>query len=179
MIARFLNWGMLIGHGVFALAIYPSLPAQIPGGLTASGAPRGMQPTSLVSWLLLWGIAAGVFAMMQVISSRLGEQPELFNFSEKQRLLALPKPFQASVVAAMRQFMHTVGALTGSLLFVVQVALWRSALGEKPTTLLSVVLVLAVMTTPLIFLLIGRVSAAVEVAETEFRRSAASPAERV
>lgn len=171
MIAKVLNWGVLIAHGLFAVAVYPSLPDSVPTGLNAAGAARGMAPTSIVSWFFLWGIALGVFSMMQFIASRLDEQPELFNFSEKERLLALPVAFREPVIAEMRRFMHAVGAMTGSTMLLVQISMWRSALGERPSGLLAAVLVIAVLITPLLFLLLSRISGAVESAESAFRRT--------
>jgi len=176
---RMLPWVVLIGLVAFSAATYAGLPPEIATKISARGVITHTTEKSLFNWFLLVGIAVLTQAFMTWLTVILPKQPELFNFSEKERLLALPREYQGPVVERMQVAMDIIGFITMLLLFYVQFMLWRTALGNHHTLGFAAIVGFTAIFTPAILLLVGRVSAEVEVQEKRYGAAGHSPAARV
>lgn len=182
---RILPWVVLIGLVAFTAATYAGLPAEIAMKISAQGVITHTTEKSLFNWFLLVGIAALTQAFLTWLTVLLPKQPELFNFSAKERLLALPREYQGPVVERMQFAMDIIGVLMMLLLCYVQFMLWRTSLGNHHTLGFAAIVVFTAVFTPAILLLVGRVSAEVEVQEKRCRAaghwpvSPVSPVSRV
>jgi uncharacterized membrane protein len=168
---RILPWVVLIGLVVFSAATYADLPAEIPTKISARGIVTHTAPKGLFEWFLLVGIAALTQAFMTGLTVMLPKKPELFNFSEKEKFLRLPKEYQRPVIVHMQFAMDIIGALTMMTLGFVQWMIWRTALGHPPGLSLAWLMGLTVLIAPVAFLLVGRVSAEVDIQERRAREA--------
>lgn len=137
---------------VFSAVSYGELPARIPQHFDASGAPTREVATSIVSWFALPVIAAGVWGLVTWVGSRLPSQPELFNFPQKARFLALPPERRGPVLVEMRRFLDATALATVLLMGVVHLLVWRvattgeaGALAQAPLLGLPLLLVVSVV----------------------------------
>ena len=160
---RMLPWAVLIGLVAFAAATYAGLPDEIPTKISSRGVITHTQPKTLVNWFMLVGIATLTQSFLTGLTLLLPSRPELFNFSEKERFLALPREYQVPVIARMQFAMDIIATGTMLLIAVAQWMLWRTAMGNAPGSGLLWMIVLTVLVGPLAFLLVGRVSAEVDV----------------
>lgn len=166
---RILPWVVVIGLIGFTAATYTGLPAEIPTKISSSGVVTHTEPKTLFNWFLLVGITALTQAFLTGITIMLRGKPELFNFPEKERFLALPSEYRPPVIERMQFVMDIVGTLTMLFLFYVQFMLWRVALGNPHHLGFAAMIVLTIFFVPVTFLLVGRVSAEVEVQEKRWR----------
>jgi len=160
---RMLPWTVLIGIVAFAAATYAGLPAEIPTKISSSGAITHTQPKTLINWFMLAGVATLTQAFLTGLTLSLPKRPELFNFPEKERFLMLPPEFQAPVIVRMQLAMDVIATGTMLIIGVAQWLLWRSAMGHPESSGLLAIVIFTVLVGPLAFLLVGRVSAEVDV----------------
>jgi len=160
---RMLPWAVLIGLIAFSAATYTGLPQEIPAKISTRGVVTHTAAKSLFNWFLLVGFAGLTQALLTGITLLLPSKPELFNFSEKEKFLRLPKEFQPPVIARMQFAMDVIGACTMLTLAYVQWMIWRTATGHPIGLGLVGVIVSSVIIAPVAFLLVGRVSAEVDV----------------
>jgi uncharacterized membrane protein len=158
-----LPWVVLIGLVAFSAATYSGLPAEIPTKFSTRGVVTHTVAKSLFNWFLLVGIAGLCQAFLTWITALLPSQPDLFNFSEKEKFLRLPKEYQAPVILRMQFAMDIIGACTMLTLAFVQWMIWRTAAGHPPSFGFGVLIGSIVLIGPVAFLLVGRVSAEVDV----------------
>jgi uncharacterized membrane protein len=160
---RILPWVVVIGLVAFSAATYAGLPAEIPTKISSRGAVMHTVEKSLFNWFLLVGIAGLTQALLTLIAVLLPSKPELFNFSEKEQFLRLPKEYQRPVVARMQFALDIIGACTMLTMAFVQWMLWRTATGHPMGLGLAGVMGFTLFIAPIAFLLVGRVSAEVDV----------------
>ena len=172
MLLRLMPWFLWLMLVLFSVASYGSIPGDLPRHLDAAGRVTDAVPRSLGAWMLLPIVAALTQALLTGLGRLLPSRPDLFNFPEKDRLLALPREFHGPVVARMRDVLDATGAAVMALLFAVQVVLWRTARGEATPWVTPVVASVTIALVPLILLLTARVSRAVEDAERRSRARA-------
>ena len=168
---RILPWAVLVGLVVFSAATYADLPAEIPTKISSRGVITHTQAKTLFNWFLLVGIAGLTQALLTGITMALPRNPELFNFSEKEKFLKLPKEFQRPVIARMQFALDIIGTFTVLTLAFVQWMLWRTATGHILGSGLAWILGLSVLLAPVAFLLVGRVSAEVDIQERRAREA--------
>ena len=166
---RILPWVVLIGLVVFSAATYAELPPEIPTKISSRGVITHTEPKTLFNWFLLAGIAGLTQALLTGITVVLPRNPELFNFSEKEKFLKLPKEFQRPVIVRMQFALDVIGAFTMLTLAFVQWMLWRTATGHVLGSGLAWLMGLTVLIAPVAFLLVGRVSAEVDIQERRAR----------
>lgn len=168
---RILPWALLVSLFAFTFGTYDTLPSEIPTHINAAGEPTNVVPKSLGKWMLLPLVALAVQAMMAGISAFLPKRPDLFNFPEKARLLALPPSYQAPAVAWMRVVLDVSAMLTLLIMCYVQWMLWRTALGHRETAGLVVILVGSVLMLPAILILVSKVNDATLEAERKWKEA--------
>lgn len=88
---RVVPWAMWGALAIFSVATYSSLPSEIAQHFNAAGEVTSTTPKSLLSWLMVPGIALLTMAGLSWLSSLLERQPGLFNFPEKERFLKIPR----------------------------------------------------------------------------------------
>lgn len=169
---RILPWVVLIGLIAFSAATYAGLPAEIPTKISARGVVTNTAAKSLFNWFLLVGVAGLTQALLTWLTLRLPKQPELFNFSEKERFLRLAAEYQRPVIVRMQLAMDIIGTCTMLILAYVQWMIYRTATGVPQTQSVIVLIIFTIVFAPITFLLVGRVSAEVDVQERRARSGA-------
>lgn len=160
---RILPWAVLLGLIAFTAATYAGLPDEIPTKISSRGVISHAEPKTIVNWFMLVGIAALTQGFLTGLTLLLPSRPDLFNFSEKERFLKLPREYQAPVIVRMQFAMDIIATGTMLLMFYVQWLLWRTATGHPQALGLAGIIIFTVLIGPLAFLLVGRVSAEVDV----------------
>lgn len=149
----------------FSAVSYGDLPARIPGHFDFSGAPTRFDETSVWSWFMPPAIAAGLWGLLAFVGSRLPSNPELFNFPQKERFLALPPAHRGPVIEEMQAFLELTSVLVTALFLVIQLMVWRVAMQGSAGALAQVPLVGVVLLVLAMLLWLPRLKRAVEVAE--------------
>ncbi len=165
---RILPWALLLGLFAFSVGTFRSLPPEIPTHVNAAGEPTTLVPKGVGKWMLLPLVALGVQAMLAGLAALLPRRPDLFNFPEKARLLALPPPYRAPAVAWMRVVLDVTAVLMMLIMGYVQWMLWRTALGHRETAGLVVIMLSSVLMLPAILLLVSKVNEATLEAERKW-----------
>jgi uncharacterized membrane protein len=137
----------LIGGSVYA---WPDLPPQIPAHFDAGGRADAWAERSPMRWFLLPALAVLVGGVMQLSQSLVRRHPALLNIPDKDEYLALPEAGKREVLVHVRAMLAATMGVMLAIFALIQLAIWRQAHGHATTTLLMVVLVLGVLTTPLL-----------------------------
>lgn len=168
---RILPWAVLFGLIAFTAATYAGLPDEIPTKISSRGVITHTEPKTIINWFMLVGIAALTQGFISWLTILLPSRPDLFNFSEKERFLTLPREYQAPVIVRMQFATDIIATFTMLLMFFVQWLLWRTAMGHPQALGLAGIVIFTVLIGPVAFLLAGRVSAEVEVQVRRARES--------
>lgn len=171
---RLTAWGIVLGGVVAAMLTYPNLTAEVSGSVAVSGADSGRAPTTPGSWFLLPGLMVILQLLFMALRDRLPRHPESFNFPDKDDFLRLPDEFRGPVLLQMQWLIDAVAVLVQFSLVMVFALVWYSSTGRESGGLMLIPLLMGVMTTPLVFLLLTRVTNALE-AQTKEWRAAGSP----
>lgn len=176
-LSRLMPWLTFLVLLVFSVAVYDGLPAQVPTNLDFDGRVAGTSAKSMVSWLLLPGIALFTQLLIEFIRRQLPSRPELFNFPGKDDLLKLPRELHPPVVARMQRLLDVVNTVTTAVLLGVQLMLWHVARGGNGGAGTIVLLLSGVFITPLVFVLLQGVTNEVDAAKRkwESRRNPLAP----
>lgn len=166
---RVVSWGLAVALLAFAVATYPGLPARVPMHLNASGAATRFVDKSVGSWFLLPGVALASFLLMQWIGSQLPRRPHWFNFPDKERFLRLPAEYRAPAIERMRGVMDLISVGLVLTFLVINVLMWKVAMGEPPG-LWAASPFMAFLMTPVILVAVSGVTADVEEAERRWTR---------
>jgi len=162
---RVLPWLLMAVLLAFSAAVYPSLPAEVPRSIDFSGRVTHTMPRSPFSWALLPVIALLTQALIERIRRSLPAHPERFNFPGKDDLLKLPAKLQQPIVATMQWFLDVVSCFTNGVFIAVQTMMWHAARGGKTDVATMAILLASVLATPVLFLLLQRVTNQVEAAK--------------
>ena len=168
---RILPWVVLLGLIAFSAATYAGLPPKIPTNIASRGVITHTETKSLFNWFLLVGITALTQALLTWLTFLLPRHPHLFSFSEKEKFLKLPKEHQSPVIVRMQFAMDIIGTLTVLALASVQWMIWRTATGHPMGLGLAGLIGFTVVIGPIAFLLVGRVSAEVDIQQRRAREA--------
>jgi len=166
---RILPWAIVAVHLLFAIAIYPSLGPYVPTHLDFAGKVTRMRSTSYLEWFGLPMVGIATLALLQGVGALLPTRPQLFNFSEKERFLKIPRAYHGPVIALMRATLDLTGVIVALTFLLVHVMLWRAGHGEAPAAMHVVILLLSVGTLPMILVVNSRIDVAVVEAERRWR----------
>ncbi len=129
---RLLNFLLLGALFAGSIMVYPSLPERFPIHFDLSGQPDGWLNRSLVSWLMLPAIAAGLAGLLE-LATRAGESsPHLWNVPDKSRFLALTPEERAPIVEQMRSFIRLTAVASTALLGMIQASIYLAATRTEP-----------------------------------------------
>ena len=168
---RMLPWALWAALALFSAATYANLPDVIPNHFDAAGRVTSTTPRSWLSWSALPLIALATQAGLAWVSASLPRHPHWFNFPEKERFLRIPATYRAPVLDRMRQTLDAAAAFTVFVFTVVQVMVWRAALGHSPGALSLGLIIGTVMFVPGLLILTSRVNRAVDEADKRWTAS--------
>ncbi len=141
---------LLLGGSMVA---WPTLPDQVPGHFGPDGAVTRWDDRSPLSWLGIPIFAALMTAFMYGLARLLPGRPGLINIPDQDRFRALPPHRQAPVIERATEMLYGVSSLMLVVFGVVQWTRYRTALGADPEPYIALILVVALLTTPVIFVL--------------------------
>ena len=168
-IARLGAWLLLAMHIAFAVLAFGALPEQVPMHIGLGGEPGNFARRSAWSWSLLPALALLLQLLLSALVPLIRRRPQLFNFPEKARFLALPEADRAPVIAEMVRVLDVCALGVQALLVLVLGQLFEAAQGERSVFGALAVPLFAVLLTPTLLVLVARVSGAVERAEAGAR----------
>lgn len=168
---RLIAWALFVALVVLSLAAYDQLPSHIPMRISLDGVPSKVVTRSWTSWMALPGVALLVQLLLDGIGLILPRHPQLFNFSNKQRFLALPRTLHAPVIAEMRLVLDVTAVFVQGTMLFTQLMLWQAAQGTPIPGGGMVIIIGSIVLLPIILLLTQRVDRAVEQQEARFRQS--------
>ena len=146
---------------VWSIVVYSDLPASVPVHFDALGRPDAWADRSLAGWMLLPGVGVVVLAVVEWARRRARTKPESVNIPDKKAFLALPEAARGRVLEELDGVLDWVELGTVALLFAIQIARLRAAMGEDVGTLLVITLVTTLLASPvLVVLLMVRVQRA-------------------
>ncbi len=137
---RLIAWGALVALVATSIAVYPSLPAEIPQHIGADGRASGYSARSPLAWGFPLLIAMVCVVLVDVLAARLPKNPGLFNFPGKEQLLKLPAEYRGDAIARMQQFMDLVLVQLVATFALVQWMMWRGAQGQDNASLTMLLL---------------------------------------
>lgn len=166
---RLLPWALGAVLVVFSVATFPELPAELPRHLNTAGEVTRTATKTWGSWMLLPFIALVTQGLLTGLEFLLPKRPDLFNFPEKDRLLALPPEYQRDAVREMQMLLQVIGSIVMIVFALVQGMMWRAAYGARITNALPVLIILSIAVLPLTLWLSSRVSTATLESERRFK----------
>ncbi|MFN0098110.1 MAG: DUF1648 domain-containing protein [Gemmatimonadaceae bacterium] len=172
---RLLPWLVVLGVFVAAILAYPSLPSEVPAKLNLAGEVARRVPESLASWFLIPVLALVLQILLVMWRNSLPRHPEMFNFPDKEDFLRLPDAYRGPVVVQMQWMMDAIALLIQALLAAIYVLVWMRSRGHSSSSQVIVPIIMSVMTTPLIFLLLARVTNAVDEQKKQWRAAGSPP----
>jgi uncharacterized membrane protein len=159
---RLIAWALFVALVVLSVAAYDQLPSQIPMRMSLDGVPSKLVTRSWVSWMALPGVALLVQLLLDGLASILPRYPQLFNFSNKRRFLALPRELHAPVIAEMRLVLDVVALFVQGTMVFTQLLLWQVAVGTPIPNAGLAIPIGSIVLVPVVLLLSQRVDRAVE-----------------
>jgi uncharacterized membrane protein len=184
---RLIAWGALLALVAASIAVYPSLPAEIPQHIGADGRAGRFTPRTPMAWGFPLLIALACAALVDVVAAKLPSKPQLFNFPGKEQLLKLPAEYRREAIARMQRFMDVVLLQVVATFALVQWMMWRGAHGQDNQTGTMILL----MVGPVLLIAAGlytvRIQGAVDEAQRRYEsrrnpkealRSAPHPSDR-
>lgn len=146
MINGLLTTVLLVGSAL----VWPDLPERVPGHFAAGGEVTRWDSPSILSWFGPVLIGLTVAGLMYGLARLLPRRPDLFNFPDKDRFLALSPSFQAPVIERMRDMLSGLASLMLTLFAAVQWTRFRTAHGADSEPYVAVVLLLSLAATPIV-----------------------------
>ncbi|MCU0617340.1 MAG: DUF1648 domain-containing protein [Gemmatimonadaceae bacterium] len=119
----------------FSIAVFGELPARIPQHFDASGTVTRDVGTSAASWFALPAVAAATWALVVWVGTRMPSNPELFNFPQKERFLALPASHRGPVFREMQRMLDATALLVVLIMGAVQLMVWQTAVSGSAGSL--------------------------------------------
>lgn len=124
---RLLNLLLLGALFAGSMMVYPTLPERFPRHFGASGQPDAWSERSVLSWLALPLVAAGIALLLEGVTRLSGSNPRMWNVPDKPRFLALTPAEQAPIIARLRNFVGFVAVTSTVLMMVVQAGIYFAA----------------------------------------------------
>jgi hypothetical protein len=145
-----LNTVLILAMLGFALWAWPRLPSRVPIHFGMDGLPDGWTEKGISSWFTLPGVAVLLTLLMGTFRVLMRRFPRLVNLPDRSRLADLPEEARGPVLEMLSGFLALVQTELLIIFGLVQVASFRSAMGEPSQGLMIIVLILAVLTSPIL-----------------------------
>lgn len=121
-------YALLAAYWTMCVVLYPRLPARLPIHFNFRGEPDSWTNNASAFWFLLPVIATVTLMLIWGVGELAARSPQLWNVPEKQRFLALSDAQRAPIVRRLLGIMDVAALYTLSLIIVVQVGMYNSAL---------------------------------------------------
>lgn len=172
---RFIAWGLVLALLAYSYATYGALPPEIPVHLRLDGTADRFAERSLVRWFALPVGALVLLGLFEVMARLIPSRPSMVNLPDKERLLRLPRRFQAPVLAEAVNLLDATSIVVVAVFGAVQWELARAA--STPARGNPAIILLMPMGLSIgLLLLVTRVTNALDRADRAWRE-AGSPAE--
>lgn len=156
----------LAGHAllwILSLRVLGDLPERIPTHFGINGQADAWSEGSTLSWLMAPMMATGIAVSILLLTLYLQKRPHLVNAPGKVRLQDLPERYRGPAMEAVREMMALLQVEMILIFGLVQRATWASAVGESNDVWMMGVLLTAVLSSPILLVVImTRFPAAVE-----------------
>jgi uncharacterized membrane protein len=144
----FVNWVLILGMVAAALWAWPRLPDQIPTHFGANGQAVAWGAKTLGSWFMIPGIALFLTAGMGWFRSMMPRRPGWVNLPDKTRLAELPEVARKPVIEMLSGFLALIQAEVLVIFTLIQLATYRTAIGQESQGIMILVLLIAVTASP-------------------------------
>ncbi len=144
------NLLLMVGMMGFAALAWPHLPDRIPLHFGLDGQPDSWGEKSLLSWFGLPASAVALALLMGWIGRLLPRHPRWANLPDGRRLSDLPEVARGPVLRMMRGFLALVQTEILMIFALIEYATYRAAMGQPSQGTMILVLVLAVMMSPVL-----------------------------
>jgi uncharacterized membrane protein len=146
------NVGLMAAMLGFSLWAWPDLPERIPTHFGIDGRPDAWAEPTVLSWFGLPLMAVALTLAMYWFRAVMPRHPRWVNLPDRRRLSDIPEAARGPVVDMLSGFLALVQAHLLVIFAIIQLASYRTALGEDSQGAMILVLLLAVLSSP--FLLV-------------------------
>jgi uncharacterized membrane protein len=147
------NVGLMAAMLAFAIWAWPDLPEQIPTHFGIDGRPDAWGHRTFLSWFGLPLIAVGLTLALYGFRLVMPRHPRWVNLPDRRRLSDLPEAARGPVLEMLSGFLALIQTHLLVIFAVIQLASYRSALGEGSQGAMLLVLLMAVLASP-VFLVV-------------------------
>ena len=143
-----LNWVLILGMVVAALWAWPRLPDRIPTHFGASGQADAWGEKAFGSWFMIPGIAVALTAGMGWFRGMIPRRPGWVNLPDRTSLADLPEVARRPVVEMFSGFLALIQTEVLFIFALVQLAIYRTAMGQESRGIMILVLITAIVASP-------------------------------
>ena len=143
-----LNWVLVLGLVGAALWAWPRLPDRIPLHFGADGRADAWGERTVTSWFLVPAIALALTAGMGWFRRMIPRRPGWVNLPGQTKLTDLPEAARGPVVEMLSGFLALLQTEVLVIFALIQLATYRTALGQESQGIMILVLLLAVTASP-------------------------------
>lgn len=171
------NWVLTLGLVGFALWAWPKLPDRIPTHFGPDGMADAWSDTTLASWLRAPAIALLILAFIGWFRWMMPRNPGWVNLPDKTKLDSMPEAARKPILEMLAGFLALVQTEILVVFALIQLGTFRSAQGLESEGLIILVLLLAILASPVLLVVFFlRLQGAMERSRELERRHAAPPA---
>ena len=170
-----MNVLLILAIGGGALWAWPHLPSQIPTHFGMDGRPDAWSARTLESWFMVPGIALLLTAGQGFLRTMIRRKPGWVNLPGTVGLDDLPEKARGPVLELLSGFLALVQTEVLVIFGLIQLATYRTAMGQESQGIMVGVLILAVTASPfLMVVLFSRLPGAMDRAKKLASRLEAS-----
>lgn len=112
---------------IFSIAVFDTLPDRIPMHYDVHGAPDRWSDTTMISWLLVPGIAAGLtllFYLLALWIPALRKRPEMVNMpaASKKKFLALSEERRGKILKGLASYIYWFPVMVNLTMIIIRYA---------------------------------------------------------
>lgn len=133
-----------------SLLVWPGLPAEIPIHFGDSGEPDRWADTTVLSWFGLPTLALALAGSLYLVAWLAPVRPRWINLPDRERFLALPEGARGPVYRRVQTLLYLVATLILVVFGLVQLAVYREAMGSLGSGYIIAVLVVSVLSGPVL-----------------------------
>jgi uncharacterized membrane protein len=142
------NWVLILGLVAAALWAWPHLPDRIPSHFGADGLADAWVDRTLGSWFLPPAIAVFLTAGTGWFRAMLPRHPGWVNLPDKTRVADLPEVARGPVLEMLSGFLALIQTEMLVIFTLIQLSIYRTAMGQESQGIMILVLLIAVMASP-------------------------------
>lgn len=153
-LAHMINGILLAGLVVGSIAVYDNLPAQIPVHMGLDGKVDGWEARTLLSWLSLPLVAAGMTVLLYIIARLMDRYPHLVNLPGRERFRELSPERRDAVMRVLRAGLYRTAAAQLAMFILIQMGIYQAATGDTAGGYLLAALLIGLAGIPCIALVL-------------------------